>query len=86
MPFAKNDILNNEELKDKENKFAKFVAYTIKDNEFYTYSQDIEIITDNYIKIHNYHRNKTITELILRKKIITIENIKIKNVIISAIG
>ena len=58
------NLNGNEELKDEENKFAKFVAYTIKDNEFYTYSQDIEIITDNYINIHNYHRNKAITELI----------------------
>lgn len=58
------NLNGNKELKDEENKFAKFVAYTIRDNEFYTYSQDIEIITDNYINIHNYHRNKNITELI----------------------
>ena len=40
------NLNGNEELKDEENKFAKFVAYTIKDSDFYTYSQDIEIITD----------------------------------------
>lgn len=56
----------NEELKDEENKLAKFVANTIKDSEFYTYSQDIEIITDNYINIHNYNHNQTMQELIKR--------------------
>ena len=60
------NLNGNEELKDEENKFAKFVAYTIRDSEFYTYSQDIEIITDNYINIHNYNSNETITELIKR--------------------
>ena len=60
------NLNGNEELKDEENKFAKFVAYTITDSGFYTYSQDIEIITDNYINIHNYNSNKTITELIKR--------------------
>ena len=53
-------------LKDEENKLAKFVAYTIRDSEFYTYSQDIEIITDNYINIHNYNHNQTMQELIKR--------------------
>lgn len=58
------NLNGNENLKDEENKLAKFVAYTIKDSEFYTYSQDIEVITDNYINIHNYNHNETITELI----------------------
>ena len=58
------NLNGNEDLKDEENKLAKFVAYTIKDSEFYTYSKDIEVITDNYINIHNYNYNETITELI----------------------
>ena len=58
------NLNGNEDLKDEENKLAKFVPYTIKDSEFYTYSQDIEVITDNYINIHNYNHNETITELI----------------------
>ena len=37
-------------------------VYTIKHTEFYTYSQDIEIITDNYINIHNYNHNETMQE------------------------
>ena len=60
------NLNRNDELKDEKNKFSKFVAYTIRDSEFYTYSQDIEIITDNYINIHNYNSNKTIAELIKR--------------------
>lgn len=62
------NLNGNEELKDEENKFAKFVAYTVKDSDFYTYSQDIEIITDNYINIHNYNRDDSITKLIERVK------------------
>lgn len=60
------NLNGNEDLKDEENKLAKFIAYTIKDSEFYTYSQDIEIITDNYINIHNYNSNETAQELIKR--------------------
>ena len=62
------NLNGNKDLKDEENKLAKFVAYTIKDSEFYTYSQDIEVITDNYINIHNYNHNETITELIKKIK------------------
>ena len=60
------NLNGNEELKDEENKLAKFVAYTIRDSEFYTYSQDIEIITDNYINIYNYNHNEKMQELIKR--------------------
>ena len=60
------NLNGNEELKGEENKLAKFVAYTIRDSEFYTYSQDIEIITDNYINIHNYNHNESMQELIKR--------------------
>lgn len=60
------NLNGNEELKGEENKLAKFVAYTVRDSEFYTYSQDIEIITDNYINIHNYNHNETMQELIKR--------------------
>ena len=56
------NLNGNEELKESSI-YSKFVAYTIK-NDIYTYSQDIEIITDNYINIHNYNHNETITELI----------------------
>ena len=41
-----------------KNKLAKFVAYTIRDSEFYTYSQDIEIITD--IKGNSIYTSKQI--------------------------
>ena len=60
------NLNGNEELKGEENKLAKFVAYTVRDSKFYTYSQDIEIITDNYINIHNYNHNETMQELIKR--------------------
>src|SRR5699024_6939230 len=48
------NLNGNEDLKE-ENKLSKFIAYTIKDSDFYTYSQGIEVITDNYINIHNRH-------------------------------
>ena len=60
------NLNGNEEFKDEENKIAKFIAYTIKDTEFYTYSQDIEIITDNFIKMHYYNMNEATSELIRR--------------------
>lgn len=44
--------------------YSKFVAYTIKHSELYTYSQDVEVILDNYINIHNHHHNKSIEHLI----------------------
>ena len=65
------NLNGNEELKDEEDKLAKFIAYTIKDSDFYTYSQDIEIITDNYINIHNKYHYDTLNKLI--------EGIKNKN-------
>lgn len=43
--------------------YSKFVAYTIK-NDIYTYSQDIEVILDNYINIHHHHYNESMEELI----------------------
>jgi len=43
---------------------SKFIAYTIKNSDFYTYSQGIEIITDNYINIHNKYHNDTLNKLI----------------------
>lgn len=58
------NLNGNEELKDEENKLAKFIAYTIRDKELYTYSKDIEIIKDNYIKIHNKYQNETLKKLI----------------------
>ena len=61
------NLNGNEELKE-EDKLAKFIAYTIKDNDFYTYSQEIEIITDTYINIHNKYHNETLKNLIDRIK------------------
>ena len=55
--FQKGVKNGNEELKEN-NTYLKFVAYTIKHNELYTYSQDVEVILDNYINIHNHHHNK----------------------------
>ena len=49
---------------DEENKLSKFIAFTIKDSDFYTYSQGIEVITDNYINIHNKHHYDTLEKLI----------------------
>lgn len=57
------NLNGNEELKE-HNTYSKFVAYTIKHNELYTYSQDVEVILDNYINIHNHHHNKSIEHLI----------------------
>lgn len=60
------NLNGNDELKDEENKLTRFIAYTIKNNDFYTYSQDIEIITDNYIDIHHHNCSNTLKELIER--------------------
>lgn len=57
------NLNGNEELKEHST-YSKFVAYTIKHNEFYTYSQDVEVILDNYINIHNHHHNESIENLI----------------------
>lgn len=57
------NLNGNEELKE-HNTYSKFVAYTIKHNELYTYSQDVEVILDNYINIHNHHHNESIEHLI----------------------
>ncbi len=56
------NLNGNEELKD-ESIYSKFVAYTIK-NDIYTYSQDTEVILDNYINMHNYHSHKPLKKLI----------------------
>ena len=57
------NLNGNEDLKE-ENKLSKFIAFTIKDSDFYTYSQGIEVITDNYINIHNKHHYDTLEKLI----------------------
>ena len=57
------NLNGNEELKEY-NTYSKFVAYTIKHNEIYTCSQDVEVILDNYINIHNHHHNESIEHLI----------------------
>ena len=57
------NLNGNEELKEYST-YSKFVAYTIKHNELYTYSQDVEVILDNYINIHNHHSNESIENLI----------------------
>ena len=62
------NLNGNEELKDEENKLAKFVAYTIRDREFYTYSQEIEIITDNYINILENNQTQALYRRIYRQK------------------
>ena len=56
------NLNGNEELKEHST-YSKFVAYTIK-NDIYTYFQDVKVILDNYINIHNHHHNKSIEELI----------------------
>ena len=58
------NLNGNEELKESSI-YSKFVAYTIK-NDIYTYSQDIEIILDNYINIHNHNYYEPIEKLIKR--------------------
>ena len=58
------NLNGNEELKESSI-YSKFVAYTIK-NDIYTYSQNIEIILDNYINIHNHNYNESIENLIKR--------------------
>ena len=55
------NLNGNEEYKE-QSIYSKFVAYTIK-NDIYTYSQDVEVILDNYINIHNRHRNESIEHL-----------------------
>lgn len=56
------NLNGNEELKE-QSIYSKFVAYTIK-NDIYTYSQDVEIILDNYINIHNKYHYENIENLI----------------------
>ena len=57
------NLNGNKELKEY-NKYSKFVAYTIKHNELYTYSQDVEVILDNYINIHNHKHTESMEDLI----------------------
>lgn len=57
------NLNGNEELKE-ENKLSKFIAYTIKDNDLYTYLKDLEIILDDYINIHNNYKEDTLSNLI----------------------
>ena len=57
------NLNGNENLKE-ENKLSKFIAYTIKDNDLYTYLKDLEIILDDYINIHNKKHEDTLTALI----------------------
>ncbi len=58
------NLNGNEDLKEYS-VYSKFVAYTIK-NDIYTYSQDIEVILDNYLNIHNHYHNENIEYLIKR--------------------
>lgn len=62
------NLNGNEKLIDEENKLAKFIAYIIKNRDFYTYSQNIEIIVDTYINAHNKYHNKSLEYLIDRIK------------------
>lgn len=55
------NLNGNEEYKE-QSIYSKFVAYAIK-NDIYTYSQDVEVILDNYINIHNRHHNESIEHL-----------------------
>ena len=55
------NLNGNEEYKEQSIS-SKFVAYAIK-NDIYTYSQDVEVILDNYINIHNRHHNESIEHL-----------------------
>ena len=57
------NLNGNDELKE-HSPYSKFVAYTIRNSDIYTYSQDVEIILDNYINIHNRHHNETMESLI----------------------
>lgn len=57
--------LNGNERFKEDSTYSKFVAYTIK-NDIYTYSQDTEVILDNYISMHNKNRTETIENLIKR--------------------
>lgn len=56
--------LNGNEALKEHSPYSKFIAYTIKDNDIYTYSQDVEVILDNYINIHNYNHGKSMEDLI----------------------
>lgn len=62
------NLNGNEEFKDEEDKLAKFTAYAIKDDELYSYSNEIEIIADNYINAHHKYRNYEINNLIKEVK------------------
>ena len=57
--------LNNNNETIEGSTYSKFIAYVIK-NDLYSYSQDIEIILDNYIKKHHEYQYENIQELIKR--------------------
>lgn len=56
------NLNGNETLKDYKPS-SKLIAYTIK-NDIYTYSKDVEIIPDNYIKKHNKYSKETLSDLV----------------------
>lgn len=58
------NLNGQEELKEYSTS-SKFACYVIQ-NDIYAYSQDIEVILDNYIKIHNKYRYENKTSLIKR--------------------
>lgn len=57
------NLNGNEELSE-ENKLSKFIAYTIKDNDLYTYLQYLEIILDDYRKAHHENYSNPLKKLI----------------------
>lgn len=56
------NLNGNQELIDNSPN-AKFIAYFIK-SDIYTYSQDIEIILDTYIKKHHEYSSETLESLV----------------------
>lgn len=57
------NLNGNKEL-EEVNPYAKFITYMIQNNDIYAYSKDIEVILDNYIKMHNTYHQKSAKDII----------------------
>ena len=61
-----NFVYNLEDTKEYADNLyvSKFIAYTIKDDSFYEFSRDLNVILDNYTNIHHRNKNKSLNEIL----------------------
>lgn len=55
------NLNGNDDLKEYK-PYSKLIAYTIK-NDIYTYSQDTEVILDNFVSRHHKYKSQSLTHL-----------------------